>query len=103
MVSSNTALPTLPAPSNWRLHGDDRLTLLDIAKCRFPSAGFAFLFASHAAELTDPNHPDEVLHLTAAMQHCGFRSVVRTIWAMADMDGRDLCKRFYKLMFEEKG
>ena len=103
IAGSVKLVPGKPFDAPFRLHGDDRLTLLDIARCRFPSAEFAFLSASHAAELTDPSHPDEALHLTAAMQHSGFRSVVGTMWAMADMDGRDLCKRFYKLVFEEKG
>jgi hypothetical protein len=102
MAGSVKLVPGRPFDAPFRLHGGDRLTLLDIARCRFPSAEFAFLSASHAAELTDPSHPDEALHLTAAMLHCGFRSVVGTMWAMADMDGRDLCKWFYKLMFEEK-
>ena len=102
IAGSVKLVPGRPFDAPFRLHGDDRLTLLDIARCRFPSAEFAFLSASHAAELTDTSHPDEALHLTAAMLHCGFRSVVGTMWAMADMDGRDLCKRFYKLMFEEK-
>jgi CHAT domain len=103
IAGSVKLVPGRPFDAPFRLHGNDRLTLLDIARCRCPSAEFAFLSASHAAELTDPSHPDEALHLTAAMQHCGFRSVVGTMWAMADMDGRDLCKWFYKLMFEEKG
>lgn len=103
IAGSVKLVPGRPFDAPFRLHGDDRLTLLDIARCRCPSAEFAFLSASHAAELTDSSHPDEALHLTAAMQHCGFRSVVGTMWAMADMDGRDLCRRFYKLMFEEKG
>ncbi|KAF8495458.1 CHAT domain-containing protein [Russula emetica] len=102
IAGSVKLVPGRPFDAPFRLHGNERLTLLDIAKCRFSSAEFAFLSASHTAELTDPSHPDEALHLTAAMQHCGFRSVVGTMWAMADMDGRDLCKRFYKLMFEEK-
>ena len=102
IAGSVKLVPGRPFDAPLRLHNDERLTLLDIARCRFPSAEFAFLSASHAAELTDPSHPDEALHLTAAMQHCGFRSVVGTMWAMADMDGGDLCKRFYKLMFEEK-
>jgi CHAT domain-containing protein len=93
--------PGRPFDVPFRLHGHDCLTVLDIARCRLPAAEFAFLSASHTAELTDPSHPDEALHLTAAMQHCGFRSVVGTMWAMADIDGRDLCKQFYKLMFEE--
>ncbi|KAI9450791.1 hypothetical protein F5148DRAFT_986813, partial [Russula earlei] len=33
---------------------------------------------------------DEALHLTAAMQYCGFRSVVGTMWGMADSDGPEL-------------
>jgi hypothetical protein len=102
IAGSVKLVPGRPFDAPFRLHGDDRLTLLDIARCRFPSAEFAFLSASHAAEFTDPSHPDEALHLTAAMLHCGFRSVVGTMWAMADMDGSDLCKRFYKLMFEDK-
>jgi hypothetical protein len=94
--------PGRPFDVPFGLHGHDRLTVLDIARRRLPAAEFAFLSASHTAELADQNHPDEALHLAAAMQHCGFRSVVGTMWAMADMDGRDLCKQFYKLMFEEE-
>jgi len=30
-------------------------------------------------------------------------SVVETMWAKADMDGRGVCKRFYRLIFKEKG
>jgi CHAT domain-containing protein len=59
----------------------------------------SFLSACHAAELTDGSIADEALHLTAAMQHCGFRSVVRTLWAIEDTDGRDVAEHFYKSMF----
>ena len=42
-------------------------------------------------ELTEESIADEVIHhLAAAIQFCGFRSVVETMWAMADIDGRDL-------------
>ena len=41
---------------------------------------------------------DEGLLLAAAVQHCGFRSVVGTMWAMMDEDGRDLAKHFYKAL-----
>ncbi len=30
-------------------------------------------------------------------------SVVETMWAKADMDGRGVCKRLYRLIFKEKG
>jgi CHAT domain-containing protein len=105
LAGSVKLVPGRPFDAPFGLHGDrddDRLTLLDIARCRLPTAEFAFLSASHTAELTEQSHPDEALHLAAAMLHCGFRSVVGTMWAMADMDGRDVCKQFYKLMFEEE-
>ncbi len=51
------------------------------------------------AELTDESPADEALHLTAAIQYCGFRSVVDTMWAMADTDGRHLAENFYKSVF----
>ena len=68
-------------------------------RSRLPTAKFAFLSACHTAELTDGSIADEVLHLTAAMQHCGFRSVVGTMWAMADRDGRDVAEHVYKSIF----
>jgi hypothetical protein len=52
-----------------------------------------------AAYKTAMSFADEALHLTAAMQYCGFRSVVGTMWAMADIDGQDLAKRFYGSLF----
>ncbi|KAH9005581.1 CHAT domain-containing protein [Lactarius hatsudake] len=68
----------------------------------FQSAEFAFLAACHTAELTEASVPDEGLHLVAAMQYCGFRSAVGTMWAMADIDGPDLARHFYKSMLSKK-
>jgi CHAT domain-containing protein len=42
---------------------------------------------------------DEGLHLAAAVQYSGFRSVVGTMWAMVDDDGRYLAENFYKALF----
>jgi len=39
------------------------------------------------------------LHLSAAVQYCGFQSVVGTMWAMADIDGQFLAKEFYGSVF----
>ncbi|KAH9047131.1 hypothetical protein EDB84DRAFT_1435058 [Lactarius hengduanensis] len=69
---------------------------------RLPNAEFAFLSCCHAAEITEESLADEGLHLTAAMQYCGFRSVVGTMWEMADTDGRDLAKNFYKSLFSSE-
>jgi tetratricopeptide (TPR) repeat protein len=91
-----------PFESSFTLHGGSRLTLLDLARSRLPDAEFAFLSCCHAAEITKESVADEALHLTAAMQYCGFRSVVGTMWEMADTDGRDLAKIFYKSLFSDQ-
>ncbi|KAF8260970.1 hypothetical protein EI94DRAFT_1457463, partial [Lactarius quietus] len=84
-----------PTDTSFELHGD-KLTILEIARSQLPAAEFAFRSACHTAELTGRSISDEGLHLAAAMQYAGFRSVIRTIWTMADMDGADLYKYFYK-------
>ena len=91
-----------PFEASFKLHGGSRLTLLDLARSRLPDAEFAFLSCCHAAEITEESVVDEALHLTAAMQYCGFRSVVGTMWEMADTDGRDLAKNFYKSLFSDQ-
>jgi CHAT domain-containing protein len=91
-----------PFDASLELHGGSRLTLLDIIRSRLPDAEFAFLSCCHAAEITEDSVADEALHLAAAMQYCGFRSVVGTMWEMADVDGRDLAKSFYKSLFSSQ-
>ena len=88
-----------PFDASFKLHGGSRLTLLDIVRSRLPDAEFAFLSCCHTAEITEESISDEALHLTAAMQYCGFRSVVGTMWEMADTDGRILAKSFYESLF----
>jgi CHAT domain-containing protein len=87
-----------PFDASFELH-KGHLTLLEIVRSHLPAAEFAFLSACHTAELTDDSIADEGLHLAAAVQYCGFRSVVGTMWAMADTDGQDLSKHFYKSIF----
>ncbi|KAI9462856.1 CHAT domain-containing protein [Lactarius psammicola] len=91
-----------PFEASLKLHGGSRLTLLDIVRSRLPDAEFAFLSCCHTAEITGESIADEALHLTAAMQYCGFRSVVGTMWEMADTDGRDMAKSFYKSLFSSQ-
>ena len=88
-----------PFEAGFELHGNVRLTLLEIVRANIPSAEFAFLSACHTAEVTEGSVVDEGLHLAAAVQYCGFRSVVGTMWAMVDEDGRDLAENFYKALF----
>jgi len=99
IVSHGILEPGKPFDSSFKLYGGNRLTLLDIIRSRLPNAEFAFLAACHTAELTDGSLSDEALHLTAAMQYCGFRSVVGTMWAMADKDGPHLAQNFYESVF----
>jgi CHAT domain-containing protein len=88
-----------PFEAGFELHEGARLTLLEIVRAHLPTAEFAFLSACHTAEVTEGSVVEEGLHLAAAVQYCGFRSVVGTMWAMADMDGKDLAKQFYKRLF----
>jgi CHAT domain-containing protein len=94
-----------PFDAGFELHANERLTLLDVVRSHLPAAEFAFLSACHTAELTEGSSADEGLHLAAAVQYCGFRSVVGTMWAMANEDGPDVAKYFYQSMFpkREKG
>jgi CHAT domain-containing protein len=94
--------PGKPFDASFKLHRDKRLSLLDIVGSRLPEAEFAFLSACHTAELTEGGIADEALHLTAAVQYCGFRSVVGTMWEMADTDGPDLAGNFYKRVFSSR-
>jgi CHAT domain-containing protein len=91
-----------PFDASFQLYEDKRLTLLDILRSQLATAEFAFLSACHTAEITEGSVADEALHLTAAVQYCGFRSVVGTMWAMADMDGKGLVEDFYKSTFSEE-
>jgi CHAT domain-containing protein len=91
--------PGRPFESSFLLQHNTYLSLLHIAKAHLPTAELAFLAACHTAELTEGDTPDEVLHLTAAMQFSGFRSVIGTMWAMVDEDGQYLSEHFYREMF----
>jgi len=91
-----------PFHAGFELHGNERLTLLDIVRSHLPAAEFAFLAACHTAEMTEGSSAEEGLHLAAAVQYCGFRSVVGTMWAMANQDGPDMARHFYQSMFPKK-
>jgi CHAT domain-containing protein len=91
-----------PFDASFKLYRGSRLTLLDIVRSQLPNAEFAFLAACHTAELTEESIADEGLHLAGAVQYCGFRSVVGTMWAMADIDGPDLAGSFYKAVFADR-
>jgi len=72
-----------------------------LIKARLPNAELAFLSACHSAAIDINNTPNEAINLASALQFCGFRSVVGTLWAMADMDGPDVAEGFYRYMFRD--
>ncbi|KAH9955877.1 CHAT domain-containing protein [Russula compacta] len=91
-----------PFDAFFKLYEDTRLTLLDIVRSQLPTAEFAFLSACHTAEVTEESIATEGLHLAAAVQYTGFRSVVGTMWEMADIDGPVVAGSFYKSVFSDK-
>ena len=91
-----------PFDAFFKLYEGSRLTLLDIVRSRLPKAEFAFLSACHTAEITGESIENEGLHLAAAVQYSGFRSVVGTMWAMADIDGPVVAKSFYQSVFSNR-
>jgi CHAT domain-containing protein len=90
-----------PFHSSFKLHNGEQLKLLDIVQARLPDAELAFVSVCHGAAVDIKGTPDEVIHLSAALQFCGFRSVVGTLWAMADEDGPDVATDFYGHMFRD--
>ncbi|KAK7048035.1 CHAT domain-containing protein [Favolaschia claudopus] len=87
-----------PFQSSFQLH-DGQITLLDLLRSRRPNAQLAFLSACNTAT-GDWKTPDETLHLSAALQFSGFQSVVGTLWPMADCDGPEVAREFYRHLFK---
>ena len=92
-----------PDQPSFELHDKSRLELIKLIPAQCPDAELAFLSACHSAKGNVVGTPDEVVHLAAAMQFCGFRSVVGTLWAMEGVDGCNVTKDFYQHMFRIPG
>ena len=87
-----------PFQSSFKLH-EGMLSIIDIMCAQVPSADVAFLSACDSAT-GDDDYPDEAIHLAAALQFCGFRSVVGTLWPMLDIDGPVIARHFYERVRE---
>jgi CHAT domain-containing protein len=59
--------------------GSQLLTVSDLMDLNLDKAWFAYLSACETAK-SDTDQPDQVVHLTAAMLHAGFKSVIATMW-----------------------
>ena len=81
---------------------DGLLKVEDILRYDLQNAKFAYLSACHTT-VGDKESPDEVIHLAAAMQFAGFRSVIGTMWAVDDAHTDEITSRFYENMVDESG
>ena len=90
-----------PFESAFALH-DGRFTIQHITQCDLQDPKIAYLSACHTT-VGDKESPDEVIHLAAAMQFAGFRSVIGTMWAVDDSQTNEVISSFYNLMIDDSG
>ena len=82
------------------LLADGNLELARIIKQPLQHAEFAFLSACQTAT-GDMKLEDEAVHLAAGMLLAGYRSVIATMWAIADKDGPVVADVVYSEMLHE--
>ncbi|KAK0189887.1 CHAT domain-containing protein [Armillaria mellea] len=86
--------PIRPFQSCFIFSGQ-RLTLPEIMRSRSPQGEFAFYSACNTG--SSPDHTSgEVVNLASAMEVCGFRSVVGTLYPIHDDFAVDVCREFYR-------
>ena len=90
-----------PFESGFAL-ADGPLKVENIMQYDWQNAQFAYLSACHTT-VGDEESPDEVIHLAAAMQFAGFRSVIGTMWAVDDGYMNEITSKFYEYMLDESG
>lgn len=90
--------PGQPAESGLCLE-DGRLTIESISRRGLPpeSGQLAFLSACHSS-FASPDLPDEAITVAAAMQLAGFRHVIATMWAIADVTAPHVADDFYQMV-----
>src|ERR1700709_2806914 len=81
---------------------DGPLTITDIIRPRLHTPEFAFLSACHTT-VGHESSPDESIHLAAAMQFSGFRSVIGSMWSVDDEFIGQIVSAFYDNMVDESG
>ncbi|KAG0696479.1 TPR-like protein [Suillus ampliporus] len=81
---------------------DGPLMIKDIIRSHLQNPEFAFLSACHTT-VGDESSPDEAIHLAAAMQFSGFRSVIGSMWSVDDEVARQIVSAFYGYLVDESG
>ncbi|EPT05715.1 hypothetical protein FOMPIDRAFT_1111424 [Fomitopsis schrenkii] len=85
------------------LMADKMLTmkeLMEDMELSLPNAFLAILSACQTAT-GDVEQADQAVHLAATMQFLGFKSVVATMWNMADSVGTDIAKTLYQHLYRD--
>ncbi|KAG2125684.1 CHAT domain-containing protein [Suillus clintonianus] len=81
---------------------DGPLMIKDIIRSHWQNPQFAFLSACHTT-VGDKKSPDESIHLAAAMQFSGFRSVIGSMWSVDDDVARQVVSAFYGNLVDGSG
>jgi CHAT domain-containing protein len=81
---------------------DGPLTIRKIMESHWQDPEFAFLSACHTT-VGDESSPDEAIHLAAAMQFSGFRSVIGSMWSVDDDVAHHVVSAFYDNMVDGSG
>ncbi|OAX35022.1 hypothetical protein K503DRAFT_858860 [Rhizopogon vinicolor AM-OR11-026] len=81
---------------------DGPLKISDIMQPHLQNPDFAFLSACHTT-VGHASSPDEAIHLAAAMQFSGFRSVIGSMWSVDDEVVGQVVSAFYDNMVDGSG
>ncbi|KAG2119430.1 TPR-like protein [Suillus clintonianus] len=81
---------------------DGPLMIKDIIRTHCKNPEFAFLSACHTT-VGDEYSPDELIHLAAGIQFCGFRSVIGSMWSVDDDVARQVVSAFYRNLVDGSG
>ncbi|KAG2141845.1 TPR-like protein [Suillus clintonianus] len=92
---------THPFDSSFAMR-DGPLMIKDIIRSNWQNPEFAFLSACHTT-VGDEKSPDELIHLAAAMQFSGFRSVIGSMWSVDDDVARQVVSLFYRNLVDGSG
>ncbi|KAG2111124.1 TPR-like protein [Suillus clintonianus] len=81
---------------------DGPLMIKEIIRSNWQNPEFAFLSACHTT-VGHEKSPDEAIHLAAAMQFSGFRSVIGSMWSVDDEVARQVVSVFYRKLVDGSG
>ncbi|MFD3502938.1 CHAT domain-containing protein [Streptomyces sp. NPDC058678] len=75
-------------------HQERAFTVADVARLDIPHADLAYLSACETTD-TAPRFADEALHITAAFQTAGYRSVIGSLWKIQGSSGTRIAATVY--------